>query len=217
MLDKLLGYLRLEEDDFESESLIETGSSKSLAIVKTIIRSFAAILYLLAIIIQPIYITDAGKYYMRNIYHNIFSNVDWDKIVFVNMIVLVVIMVTEYIEEMSMKKNVKKISTVLSVVGLLVIGLIALPAPVYGRIALINGQKIEIGYGFVTILFLFSMEAIPILFRVVTEVNLWVFSIWCKNREEPSIRMHAIAYITELVIIVLVIRKIFVVAVSVSL
>lgn len=116
---------------------------------------------------------------------------------------------------LSEKRNKKIIYTTLSVAGLIISALTTiLPMAVYGRIELIKNQSIEIKYGAIIVLFLFLMVGMPIVIRTVNQVNLRIFGSWCKKGKKLSYMERKLVLLAEVVIAMVIIREVFVTAVS---
>lgn len=212
MLKEMLECLKLE-DEGEQGSLEKYGLRKGFIMWNTLFRFIFACLYIFAASILPIYIISGNEYHMRDIYKELPINVNWDEIFLMNLIVIVVLSISECLEELSEKRRVKIICAILSVLLFIISGLtVLLSMGVYGRIALINGQSIEIEYGMIIISFLFLMVGLPIIIRIVDKIHLKIFNCWSRDNMECWL-----IWLAVIISALAIIREIFAIAVSIML
>lgn len=217
MLKEMLECLKLE-DEGEQESLEKYDLRKGFIMWKTLFRFILACAYIFIASILPIYIISGNEYHMRDIYKELLINVSWDEIFLMNLIVIVALSISECLGELSEKRKVKIICTILSVLLFLVSGLtVFLPMSVYGRIALINGQSIEIEHGMIIISFSFLIVGLPIITRIVMKINSKIFSCWSRDDEELRKMECWLIWLVEIICAFAIIREIFAKAVSIML
>lgn len=213
MLKEMLECLKLD-DDCEGELSNKNDSGKGFIILGTCFRFAFTIAYVIIASILPIYIVGSNEYHMRDIYGELFRDVNWDAIVLINMALLGVISITECLEALSEKRNMKIVFTVLSAVGLIVNALtIILPMFVYGRIELIKGWNIEIKYGMIITLLLFMIVLMPIVIRIVSQINLTLLGSWCKKDKKLNDMKSKLLLLAEVVIMMIIVREVFAIAV----
>lgn len=214
MLKEIRECLTLK-DDCEQKFSNKADAEKGLIILVAFLRFAIAQMYISAISILPIYIVDSNECHIGEIYGKLFNNVNWDAIVLINILLFTIMSISEYLEAVSEKRNKKIIYTTLSIAGLIINALTTiLPMAVYGRIELIKNQNIELKYGMIIILLLFLMVAMPVVIRTVNQVNLRVFYSWYKKGRKLSYMERRLVLLAEVVIAMVIMREIFVTAVS---